>query len=115
MPPSGFTQCHSRGISSFFSSCLKDLIREGKASNLNPMQSLLREIQNIDADLKKNRRSPAVTATLQLIRAFYVELAKRANSTYEELEKAGVSATNEIVREIEAVRVEELASVLTVG
>ena len=51
-----------------------------------------------------------LAATLQLIRAFYVELTKRSNPTYEELEKAGVSATNEIVQEIEAVKVEELAS-----
>ncbi len=111
MPPSGFTQSHSRGISSFFSSCLKDLIREGKVSKLKPERAVVREIQNIDADLMKNRRSQATTATLQLIRAFYVELAKHPVSTYDELEKAGVSATNEIVRDIEAVKVEELASV----
>jgi hypothetical protein len=111
MPPSGFTQSHSRGISSFFSSCLRDLSREGKASRLTPTAAVTREIQNIDADLKKNRRSPAATATLQLIRAFYVELTKRTNPTYDDLEKSGVSATSEIVREIEAIKVEELASV----
>lgn len=110
MPPSGFTQSHSRGISSFFSSCLKDLVREGKTSRLTPQGAVVREIQNIDADLKKNKRSLATTATLQLIRAFYIELTKRPVSTYDELEKAGVSATNEIVRDIEAVKVEELAT-----
>lgn len=110
MPPSGFTQSHSRGISSFFSSCLRDLVREGKTSGLNPTEAICREILNIDADLEKNRRSNAATATLQLIRAFYVELTTRPNLTYEALEKSGVLATGRIVREIEAIKVEELAS-----
>jgi hypothetical protein len=109
MPPSGFTQSHSRGISDFFSSCLADLIHEAQLAGLSPVQALNREIRNIKADFLKHNRSPSATATLCLILAYYEKVMEMGDrlSNFDHLRAAGVAASNEIVREIEAIRVEE--------
>ncbi len=110
MPPSGFTERHSKSISSFFYSCLSDLIDEGGKAGRTPGQALWQEIANIDNDLEKKRRSVVEISTLNLIRAFYLRCAREEPKTWEDLKSAGAVATKEIVCEIEAIKVEELAT-----
>ncbi|HEY6022300.1 MAG TPA: hypothetical protein VIY48_21320 [Candidatus Paceibacterota bacterium] len=109
MPPSGFSENHTRELSSFLSGCLKDLIEENRGVR-TAHQAVAREIRHIDTDLAKNARSPAATATLQLVRAFYGKMLAKIpenEKDFGHLHTAGTLAAREVMDEVEAIHVVE--------
>ena len=98
------------GIGSFFLTCVKELIREGKASELLPYKAITREIEKIQVDFNKKQRSPSTKAILQLLKEFYTDLSEQRFRSFDELEEVAIKVIKKIVEEIEAIKVEEVVS-----
>ena len=109
MPPSGFNKAQASGIDDFLCECVSALGEEVKQKKLPYREAVKNEIDTIDRDLAKVKRSPASTSVLQLIRAFYAVMYERLTDTADEEEfmDAGYVIAENVFSEVVAIKVEE--------
>lgn len=110
MPPSGFGPHNTPGIKDFLRSLTDDLYREITRKKVTPRQGLIEEIVNIDNDLRDIKRSPAATAILQLVRAYYSNMAESMPKTADETVFFSAAAKHRVAIANEILEIEVLES-----
>lgn len=112
MPPSGFHEDHTGPLGEFLSRCYRSLAEEVQPGE-SPQIALSREINVISRDLQREERTPAARATLELVRAFYLNMlgnmprSSRAGSTRSDFSAAAARALGEITGEVLAIHIDE--------
>jgi len=89
MPPSGFNIKQSNKISDFLSLCLEDLILESKKYKLSFIDTLEKEITNIDTINELKKSDVFQYHLLVIIRMYYTELLKTNPVSEKEIRDEG--------------------------
>jgi hypothetical protein len=85
MPPSGYSPTQATHIHDFLASCGHSLVREGEDLGRSPVESLQRELENIDALRNSSLFSDVEKVLFALNGAFYELLLAQHPKTYSEL------------------------------